>query len=119
MSAADIVETLAGAGPFTYTDEIALHVAIARALDARGIEHEREVRLDERSRIDFLTRTGVGIEVKVGGSLAAVTRQMTRYATHSQVRELLLVTTRASHHHIPLSLGGKHVALYSLIGQGL
>lgn len=118
MTARAVVAALSSA-TLTYTDEVSLHEDMSRVLTAAGVDHAREVRLTPRDRIDFLTADGVGIEVKVAGSLAAVTRQMTRYAAHPGVRELVLVTTRATHHAIPRNLGGVPVALYSLIGQGL
>lgn len=118
MSAAEVVAALAGA-TLTYRDEVDLHADMARVLDEHGIGHRREVRLGDAGRIDFLTDTGVGIEVKVAGSLPAVTRQMTRYAHHDDVTALVLVTTIARHHTIPRELAGVPVALYSLIGQGL
>ncbi|QZN86906.1 hypothetical protein [Cellulomonas sp. C5510] len=118
MTANDVVAALAAA-TLTYTDEVSLHEDMSRVLAAAGIEHEREVRLTPHDRIDFLTAGGVGIEVKVAGSLVAVTRQMQRYAHHDDVHSLVLVTTRAVHHGIPTSLGGVPVELYSLIGQGL
>lgn len=118
MTAADVVAALAAA-TLTYTDEVALHEDMSRVLTAAAIPHEREVRLTPRDRIDFLCDDGVGIEVKVAGSLAAVTRQMTRYSSHDDVHSLVLVTTRAAHHAIPRTFGGVPVALYSLIGQGL
>jgi len=45
--------------------EYDIHAAIARALEAAGLEYEHEYRLGPRRRIDF--RVGrVGIEVKKG-----------------------------------------------------
>ena len=118
MTALAVAAALSAA-TLTYTDEVALHEDMSRVLTAAGIPHEREARLTPRDRIDFLCEEGVGIEVKVAGSLTAVTRQMTRYASHDDVRSLVLVTARAAHHAIPRTLGGVPVALYSLIGQGL
>lgn len=118
MTARVVVAALASVA-LTYTDEVSLHEDMSRVMSAAGIGHAREVRLTARDRIDFLTADGVGIEVKVAGSLAAVTRQMTRYAAHPGVHELVLVTTKAAHHAIPRTLGGVPVALHSLIGQGL
>lgn len=118
MTAEAVVAAL-DAATLTYTDEVALHEDMARVLTAAGIAHDREVRLTPRDRIDFLCAGGVGIEVKVAGSLAAVTRQMHRYSQHDDVHSLVLVTTKAAHHAIPRTLGGVPVALFSLIGQGL
>lgn len=107
------------AGSFAYTDETSLQVEITTRLWYFNVAHRVEMRLDERNRIDFLTDDGVGIEVKVAGSLDAVTRQLTRYAAAPEVRALVLVTTIAKHRAVPTELGGKPVHLHSLIGQGL
>lgn len=114
-----IVRTLERASlPYVHEDE--LQAGIAAALTAAGITVRREVVLsDERSRIDLLTDDRVGIEVKIAGSWANVVRQLTRYAKCTDIDELVLVTTRVAHHHIPAVLEGKPVHLISLIGAAL
>lgn len=95
-----------------------LHEGIASSLAAAGIAFEREVRLDARSRVDFLTGDGIGIEVKVAGSVHSVVRQLARYAEHDRVRALVLATTTVK--HWPLcgcpSTGGKPLAIAWLGG---
>ena len=61
----------------------------------------------------------VGVEVKTGGGRNDVVRQLTRYAHCPEVDELVLVTTRAKHHHMPAEVAGKPVHLVSLIGAAL
>lgn len=78
------------------TDEYALQDAIDLALRRAGAAPLREVRLTAADRIDLLIGT-VGIEVKVAGSVAAVERQLRRYATCGLISELVLVTTRVAH----------------------
>ena len=90
-----------------------------RLLHLHGLEHEHEVRLDDHSRIDFLTAAGVGIEVKIAGSVEDVLRQLIRYSQHPRVQALVLVTTIAAHRVMPRELGLKPVLVCSLIGQGL
>jgi hypothetical protein len=79
---------------------------------------EREVRLGGADRIDFLFRSGLGIEVKVKGQATAVWRQLRRYAVHNdRVRALLLVTTIARHAAgSPADLDGVPVHTYVLRG---
>lgn len=60
---------------FNYTDEAELQAGIATMLNDAGVSFIREVTLSRQDRIDFLIGD-IGIEVKVGGSLAAVTRQV-------------------------------------------
>lgn len=107
------------------TSEDALQRAIERVLGLAAIDDsprfafEREVRLNEDDRIDFMFGDGLGLEVKIDGSLADVTRQLHRYAQAEQVRELLLVTTRARHLSLPLEFNGKRLSTLYLIGSSL
>lgn len=68
----------------------------------------REVRLGSRDRIDFLVGR-VGVEVKVGGTLAEVVRQLLRYAERDEIDSLVLVTTQQRHRGAPRELNGKPV----------
>lgn len=85
---------------FRYTgwaDEYALQALIGSALHQGGYNtSRREVQLDGQDRIDFLVGK-VGVEVKVAGAPADVTRQLRRYAKHPAVNELVLVTSRVKH----------------------
>jgi hypothetical protein len=62
---------------------------------------------------------GIGVEVKCKGSLAAVTRQLDRYAAQDSVSALLLVTSRAQLIYQPASLGGKPVRVVHLLASAL
>lgn len=104
---------------YTYTDEASLHHAIADQLEAAGVPFLHEVSLASGDRIDFLTGSGVGVEVKVAGSLDSLVRQLRRYSLHHSVKALLVVTTRTSHHRLPTEVNGTPVLLLSLIGAGL
>lgn len=113
----------------TFTTEAQLQEVLGSRLYAEALlanpitNYGAEVRLDAHNRIDFLVElnetTKVGIEVKIGGSVAALTRQLERYAAFDDVDELLVITTKAQHHHIPTTIGGKPVVLCSLIGDAL
>lgn len=119
---------------FTYSTETDLQLAIdallrhEQTLGHPVIAYDREHRLDPHNRIDFIVtmragtdqpHTHVGIEIKIGGALAAVQRQLTRYASFPSIDELLLVTNRATHHGIPTEIDGKPVVLCSLVEAGL
>jgi hypothetical protein len=54
----------------------------------------REYTLTGAGIIDFLITGGVGIEVKIKGSPMAIHRQLKRYAKHSEVNEIILVTSK-------------------------
>lgn len=75
----------------------------------------REVRLNHADRIDFVIGD-LGVEVKVDGSLAAVTRQLHRYAQVEELAGVLLVTTQACHLAVPRELNGKPIVVARLIG---
>lgn len=91
--------------------EKALQDALEPLLMANFSIVEREVRLGPGDVVDFLVEGSVAVEVKVDGSPMAVTRQLHRYAEHDQVRELVLVTTRAKHRSVTPTLRGKPVAV--------
>lgn len=118
MSANAICDVLYAA-PLSYSNEDSLQASIEEALKAAGLEAEREVRLPGKlGRIDLMSGT-VGIEVKVDGAWSTVVRQLIRYANAEQITELVLVTNRARHHHLPPVMNGKPVHLVSLIEGGL
>lgn len=107
------------ATPLAYANEAELQAQLASALTAAGYDVEREVVLDDgASRIDLQVGR-IGIEVKVKGSLPDIRRQLARYARDKHLDELILVTTRAAHHGIPATLGGKPLTLCSLVGTRL
>ena len=86
----------------TFPSEAVLQEAVARAL--AGIPHRREQRVAPRCRIDFLTDSGVGIEVK-RGKQSDVLPQLERYAAADAVQALVLLTERRF--VVPATVGGK------------
>lgn len=109
------VAAVIGGNRYRYSDEHQLHDGIAQALAAAGVTAVAEARLSAADRIDFLAGR-VGIEVKVAGTAAAVTRQMRRYAASPDVDALVLVTNRARHRAMPAEIGGKPVRVVWLSG---
>lgn len=57
----------------------------------------------------------IGIEIKVDGSVASVTRQLWRYAKRDEVDELILVTTRSKHREIVGPILGKELYVVHLL----
>jgi len=87
-------------------EEIELHRAISVALSQAGIHHEHEVKLGPRCRIDFLTESGIGIEVKKGKPYSvAVEQQLERYARFDAVKGIVLVIER--YQDVPKEVSGK------------
>jgi hypothetical protein len=100
---------------FGYADEDELQRGVAAALSSRGLSVEREVRLDSRNRVDLLVdRVGIEVKVKVGGSSAAVRRQVTRYAESDRLDAVLVVTSRLRHLQLPGEIAGKPVRTVSV-----
>jgi hypothetical protein len=97
------------------SSEDALQRGVAQVLAGAGVEFTREVQLGYMGRIDFLMGK-IGLECKVGGGLSAVTRQLHRYAAHTNLDALVLVTTRAQLARVPRVLHGKPVAVVLTMG---
>lgn len=95
--------------------ETAVQDGIERILNELRFDFEREARLTSRDRVDFLV-FGVAVEVKIGGSLSSVVRQLHRYAASDRVEAILLVTTQLRLARVPRSLGGKPVHVAALLG---
>lgn len=116
MTAAATIEQLLRRHRFTFANEAELQDGIALVLAAGAVAHEREVVLRARDRIDFVCEGRVGIEVKVEGALADVTRQLARYAESASIGHLILVTSRLQHRRVPTSIGSKPVTVVYIGG---
>lgn len=104
---------------FSFEDEDQLQARIQGVLADAGLPARREIQLSGGAgRIDLLTGT-IGIEVKVAGGASAVIRQLMRYAASPEISALILVTTKASHAHVPPILKGKPVVVVGLWKAGL
>lgn len=77
---------------FSMRDEAMLQSEIADCLLANGVEFQREVVLGPNDRIDFLCAGGIGIEVKINGSAAAIARQLKRYEASDKISGLILAS---------------------------
>ncbi len=99
---------------FRFVEELQLHEAIAQRWPPTA-SLEREVRLGERDRIDFLADT-LGIEVKVDGSAAVVERQLARYAESDRIAALALVTSCARHGAVAREINGKSTHVIPTFG---
>lgn len=104
-----ILRATGGAG-LRVADERDLQEQLAALLAAAGVAHQREAPLGPRSRVDFLVG-GIVLEVKVGGGLSDLTRQVVRYAEHATVLGVLVVTTRRAHRDLPDQVLGKPLAV--------
>lgn len=112
----DAITTALRRHRFRFTSEAELQAGIALALESEELPVAREVELFPGSRIDFLVGR-VGVEVKVDGSLGAVTRQLHRYAESDRVDALVLVSSRNRHARQPGSMSGKPLRVVILGGM--
>jgi hypothetical protein len=101
---------------FHFANEDQLKAGMAQVFNEAGIVFVREVVLGPKDRIDFLLPSGLGIEVKVKGSMTEVVMQLARYAEHQDVTSLILVTTKQQHATVPERLNGKRVTSIVLNG---
>jgi hypothetical protein len=113
-----ITETLSACA-FNCAAEIDLQDGIAEALRRGAIPFDREVHLGPEGQIDFVVPIGIGVEIKIKGSLASVTRQLHRYACCDRISSLILVTTRMYHDQMPGEMNGKPLRVIHLIQNSL
>lgn len=95
---------------FAFQSEAELQEQISEVFTKNGVEHQREVILSEKDRIDFFCPPGIGIEVKLRAPRTEVLRQLLRYLEHESIKGLILVTS--SHRlalGVPLVMCGKPV----------
>lgn len=101
-------------------DERALQDGIEVVLRGSGLRVEREFRLDERDRPDFLVGGCVAVEVKMRASGSAVLAQLARYAAHQRVHAIVVATPRLSSlSRVPDRILGVPVRGVALPGPGL
>jgi hypothetical protein len=94
---------------YSFSTEEELQTGLAQALVAGGIAFRREVILSKRDRIDFMLDDGVGIEVKIDGSISALTRQLFRYAELPEIRGLLVVVSANRLANLPTEINRKPI----------
>ena len=74
------------------TDEKITQVQISDILTANDIPHVREYRLSDDDIVDFLVDDSLAVEIKIKGQKRAIYRQLQRYASHEQIKGLVLLT---------------------------
>jgi len=111
---------------FSYSSEDELQRGIGEVLARDRFHFEREFRLTEKDRPDFMVwagenraRPSVAVEVKIGGTLPQVTRQLHRYAQHEKVDAMLLVTSRFRLSGLPERINDKALRVFNLGAGGL
>lgn len=102
--------TLLSSFQFNFQDEKELQDGIAKALNDNRIEFKREHSLSRWDRPDFLIE-GIAIEVKIGGTLNNLLRQLHRYAGFDEVESVIVVTNRSRLAELPDTLNGKSLSV--------
>jgi len=69
---------------YRFSTEAILQASIAGVLDVGGFVFEREARLSDKERVDFMIGD-VAVEVKIKGAFIAVVEQLGRYAAVERV----------------------------------
>lgn len=72
--------------------EAVIQARIEQALKTAEVEHQREVELSPKDRIDFMVDS-VGVEVKIQGTRAEIIRQLSRYIHSDRVTEIVLAAS--------------------------
>lgn len=85
---------------FPLHNEKELQARVSEVLDANGIEHKREVRLNGHNIIDFTVGL-IGIEIKLRESKMKIFEQLNRYAEFDEIGGLILLT------NTPMGLPGE------------
>lgn len=115
MTPAEVARAIE-ARPGRWADEEQLQEHLGRVLAPLGFAREVVAGAD---RFDFIA-DGLVVEVKVGGTPAAVIRQLLRYAERTDVSGLVLAATKATlGAATPGTLCGKPVAVARLWLWGL
>lgn len=121
MAIPSLVESTIKGTKFRFSSEKDLQDGLEKLFLMKPFIYSREVDLGVESRIDFLldedTSMPLGIEVKVDGSLSAVTRQLHRYAQSPKIGQLMLVTSKMQHDHMPREMNGKQIYVVHLGGS--
>lgn len=102
---------------FILSDEKDLQNQIAEALNAVAIDHQREVIIGARERVDFMVFDGIAVEVKIKGGKVAIFRQLKRYAESELVKEIILLSSVSM--GLPSMINGKPAHVVSLGEQWL
>lgn len=101
----------------SFVSESELQATVLGVLEGARVPHLSEVWLNDVDRIDVVVGR-IGLELKLHGTVSAVSRQLQRYAQSELLDEIILVTARSQLCSVPRELSGKaiHVAF---VGGGL
>lgn len=95
------------------SNEKLLQNDIATAFEKHNIPFKKEVKLDEKSTVDFMIED-LAIEIKISSKVSAMSiyRQIEKYAKSEKVAAVLLMTSKTV--RMPESVFGKEIYILSL-----
>lgn len=111
MTLQDLIKLLAGY-KFHFSTEAELQAAIEKVLVISEAQFTKEAVLSSKDRVDFLLDSGIGIEVKIGGSAMQLARQVRRYCESDKITGLLVVVTKSKLLDLPKELNSKPIESY-------
>jgi len=103
-------KTIAGfirTGAYRIGHEALLQEDLERHFRNGCIPYEREVRLSDADRVDFVVDGHIAVELKIKESRRRILRQLERYAAHDVITGLILLSGVSM--GIPARLNGKPV----------
>ena len=104
---------------FNFFNEKDLQRGIDSVLNENKVVHDREYSLSDKDEIDFLIEGGIGVEVKIKGTLSALTRQLHRYAQNEKIKSLILITDKNRLSNLPDQMNGKELRIVNIGGFAL
>ena len=96
---------------FSFQHEDELQEGVGIVLKGAGVKYRREVVLTPKDRIDFMLPLGIGLEVKIDGSISLLTRQLFRYSELPDIKALVVVVPSHRLSNLPREMNGKPVTV--------
>lgn len=97
------------------SEEYELQAAIADIFNKSGIIYTKECRLGPGSRVDFLTQSGVAVEVKKGKpNRTQLVNQINRYAEYPEIKAIVIVVETSLRIPVTRAANGKPCSVIGL-----
>lgn len=96
---------------FNLSDEKILQEQIFSVLKGKVNNLKKEYRLNEKDIVDFYV-DGIGIEIKIKGTVKNIYRQLERYSLSDKIHSLILVSSK--YMGLPETINNKNIYFYNL-----
>jgi hypothetical protein len=105
---------------FNFSNEKQLQSGMSKIFTLMNEQFISEYKLSEEDIVDFYwPAQKVAVEVKIGGSLSGLTRQIHRYAQHEAILGILVVSSKMKLISLPEEISRKPIRCHALIGNML